>query len=57
MIGAPSHDDRTDIGDNLLAFLGVACVTSTGLLEASLLMVKKDMIPLKLPKLLSTLKL
>ena len=57
MTGAPSHDDRTNtsIGDNLPAFPRVARVTSTGSLEASLLMVEKDMIPLKLPKLLDIL--
>jgi hypothetical protein len=59
VIGTPSHGDRIDtsIGDNLPAFPEAARVTGTRSLEASLLMAKKDKIPLKLHKLLSTLKL
>ena len=48
-----SHDDTT--GDNLPTFPGVARVTSTGSLEASLLMVENDMVPLKLHRLPSIL--
>ena len=59
MIGTPCHaDDRTNTMtvDNLTTFPGASTVTYTRSLEASLLMSKKDMIPLKLPKLLGTLK-
>ena len=47
------HNDTT--GDNLPAFPRVAHVTSTRSLEASLLMVENNMVPLKFPRLLGSL--
>ena len=53
MTGTPD----TSIVDNSPAFPREAHVSCIGSLEASLLMDKKDMIHLKLPKLPSNLKL
>ena len=50
-------DQSTFIGDNSPSFLGSTCVSSTGVMKTLLLIDDKELMPLKCPKLPSTLKL
>ena len=56
-LGTPETPQSTCIGDNSPSFPGSTRVSTTGVMQTSLLIDDKELMPLRFPKLPGTLKL